>query len=196
MASKQRKKSKAKKPKKKPARAQLRDALEGMPAAPVGRPSSYRPEYVEQAKALCERGATDREVAQFFSVAESTLNLWKLQHREFSESMKVGKDAADERVERSLYNRAVGYSFDSEKIMHYEGDIVRADCVEHVPPDVTAARLWLQNRRREQWGDKQTITPPIGPGLTVVIQQVIGNGPAQTVQLQRVAVQLPPPGST
>lgn len=79
-------------------------------------------------------GATDREVAEFFNVAESTVSLWKHQHLEFSEALKVGKAAADNRVEQSLYRRAVGYSYDAVKIMSYEGEYTHVRYVEHLPP--------------------------------------------------------------
>src|SRR3546814_284664 len=65
-----------------------------------------------------------------------------------------GKDAADARVERSLYQRAVGYSFDAEKIMQDKGVVVRADYVEHLPPDVSAAQYWLNNRKGYDWKSK------------------------------------------
>jgi hypothetical protein len=65
----------------------------------------------------------------------------------------VGKGQPDDRVERSLYQRAVGYTYSSEKIFHHQGAITRAECVEHVPPDPGAAKLWLTNRRAEEWRD-------------------------------------------
>ena len=58
---------------------------------------------------------------------------------------------ADDRVEASMYHRAVGYNFHSEKVMQFQGKIVRAKTVEHVPPDVGAITLWLHNRRPEKW---------------------------------------------
>lgn len=118
-----------------------------------GRPSSFKPEYVEQAQKLCALGATDEEMAGFFEVAVSTFYLWKNQHPEFSEALKSAKAAADDRVERSLYNRAVGYTFDSEKVFQFQGQIVRAPVKEHVPPDTTAAIFWLKNRRAKEWRD-------------------------------------------
>jgi len=122
-----------------------------------GRPTEYRPEYVEQARKLCQLGATDRELADFFDVAEFTINRWKLRYPDFCASIKVGKDAADDRVEASLYRKAVGYSFDSEKVFQNSGEIVRAAVVEHVPPSDTAAIFWLKNRRRAEWRDKQEV---------------------------------------
>ena len=52
------------------------------------------------------------------------------------------------------YQRAVGYSYDAVKINQYEGAAVITPYVEHVPPDVGAQKLWLTNRRPDQWRDK------------------------------------------
>jgi transposase-like protein len=120
----------------------------------MARPSKYKPEFARQAIKLCELGATDRDIAEFFEVNESTLNRWKQAYPEFCESLKVGKDPADDRVEQSLYRKATGYSFDAEKIFQYNGEPVRVAYVEHVPPSDTACIFWLKNRRPEQWRDK------------------------------------------
>ncbi|WP_375272062.1 helix-turn-helix domain-containing protein [Sphingomonas sp.] len=122
-----------------------------------GRPTSFKPEFVEQARKLAALGATDREAAEFFDVAESTLYLWKHTQPEFSEALKVGKDAADERVVQSLYRKAVGYSFDSVKYHAFEGCVTETPCVEHVPPSDTAAIFWLKNRKPAEWRDKTEV---------------------------------------
>lgn len=120
----------------------------------AGRPTSFRSDFVEQARKLAELGATDREAAGFFEVSESTLNLWKLAHPEFSESLKVGKGAADARVEQSLYRRALGYSHDATKIaINATGEVTTVPFTEIYPPDTTAAIFWLKNRRPDQWRD-------------------------------------------
>ena len=124
---------------------------------PIGRPTSYDPVFAEQAEKLCELGATDLELAEFFKVDVRTIYRWKHDHDEFCQALKVGKDALDDRVERSLYQRAVGYSFNSEKLFHFQGHITRADTIEHVPPDPGAALSWLKNRRGDKWRDKQEI---------------------------------------
>jgi len=124
----------------------------------MARPSKYKPEFAKQAAKLCKLGATDRELADFFGVAESTLNLWKLEHRSFSESLKMAKDAADKRVERSLYQRATGYSHEAVKIlMTKEGDVYREPYVEHYPPDTVACIFWLKNRKPAEWRDKADV---------------------------------------
>jgi hypothetical protein len=122
-----------------------------------GRPTDYKPEFAEQAAKLCALGATDYELADFFGVDTRTIYRWKNVHDDFCQSVTCGKERADERVERALFNRAVGYTFESEKVFQFQGEVIRADTVEHVPPDPGAAKLWLTNRRPEQWREKQEI---------------------------------------
>lgn len=120
----------------------------------MGRPSKYKPEFAKAAEKLCHLGATERDVAEAFDVNIATITRWKVSYPDFCASLKVGRAPADDRVEQSLYRRATGYSFDSEKIFHYQGQVVRTNCVEHVPPDTTACIFWLKNRRPEQWRDR------------------------------------------
>jgi len=124
---------------------------------PAGRPTAFKPEYVEQAKKLAELGATDRELAEFFYVSESTLYLWKHTQPEFSEALKLGKEASDARVVQSLYRRAIGYSHDAVKIMTVDGSVQEVPYVEHYPPDTTAGIFWLKNRDPERWRDKREL---------------------------------------
>lgn len=119
----------------------------------AGRPTSYKPVFAEQAEKLCKLGATDIELADFFEVSDRTIYRWQVQFPEFCQALKAGKETSDERVERSLYHKAVGYTFDSEKVFQFQGEIVRTKTREHVPPDTTAAIFWLKNRRPEEWRD-------------------------------------------
>jgi hypothetical protein len=123
----------------------------------VGRPSKYKPEFADQAAKLCRLGATDAQLADFFEVAVSTINLWKVQHPKFSESIKVPKAEADERVEQSLYRRAMGYEHDEDDIRVVGGEIKVTATRKHYPPDTTAAIFWLKNRRPDEWRDKQEL---------------------------------------
>lgn len=130
----------------------------------IGRPTLYRPEYAEQVRKLARLGATDMEIADFFGVNVATIYRWANEHEDFCEARKNGKEAADERVERALYHRALGYSHDAVKIMVADKTVVREEYVEHYPPDTTAAIFWLKNRRPEAWRDKQEIDHRSGDG--------------------------------
>ncbi|WP_089177136.1 helix-turn-helix domain-containing protein [Bosea sp. AS-1] len=135
-----------------------------------GAPTAYKPEYAAQAAKLCALGATDMELADFFEVDTRTIYRWKHANEDFCQAVIAGKDQADARVERALYNRAVGYSYQSEKIFNEKGTIIRAPVVEHVPPDTGAAFNWLKNRKPAEWRDKitQEHTGPDGGPLKVV----------------------------
>jgi len=138
----------------------------------VGRPSKYDPLYADQVEKLCKLGATDAEIAEFFDVSESTVNLWKIEHAEFSESVKRGKVMADAEVAHAFHKRATGYKYDEvtyEKVGAGEDlmevgengmESVKQDqfrkkvVTKEVAPDAGAALNWLKNRQKDKWRDK------------------------------------------
>lgn len=122
-----------------------------------GRPSKYRPEFAQQAKKLCELGATDAQLADFFEVSVSTINLWKINYPEFSESISVPKEIADARVEQSLYRRAMGYEHDEMDIRVVNGEIVETPIRKYYPPDATSMIFWLKNRKPADWRETKAV---------------------------------------
>ncbi|OWR28959.1 terminase [Stenotrophomonas pavanii] len=132
----------------------------------MGRPSKYKPEYAKQAEKLCLLGATDQELADFFEVEVRTVYRWKGEYPDFCQALKSGKEEADARVERSLYQQAIGYEQDEVKIfMPAQAEApVYAPYRAKVAPNVTAAIFWLKNRKSQDWRDKQQteLTGPDG----------------------------------
>jgi transposase len=124
-----------------------------------GRPTAYKQAFAAQAAKLCELGATDDELADFFEVHRATIYRWKHEHDEFCDAVKTGKDVADERVERSLYQKATGYNVTEEqavkiKVEQHKEEVEVIQVEKHVPADTTAAIFWLKNRRKDDWRDK------------------------------------------
>lgn len=113
----------------------------------------YKPEFANRAAIACQVGLTDREIAIVFGVHLNTIVQWRHEHPEFAEAMHSGKSLPDDRVERTLYHRAIGYTYDAEEVFQYQGKIVRTKVVKHVPPDPTSMIFWLKNRRRNEWRD-------------------------------------------
>jgi hypothetical protein len=96
---------------------------------------------------------TDLEVADILGISLATLYRWKLDFPAFSRVFKLGKTEADERVERSLYSRAVGYDYFAEKPVMTRHGQKTMRYRAHIPPDTAAAVWYLKNRRPDRWRD-------------------------------------------
>ena len=75
----------------------------------------------------------------------------------FGGALKRGKVIADGNIADRLYQRAMGYSHETEKIFCSNGQVTRVPCVERFPPDTTAQIFWLKNRRPDLWRDKREV---------------------------------------
>jgi len=120
----------------------------------MGRPTKYRDEFAAAAKQLCTQGATNADLADHFQVSVSTIKLWRAQQPKFSAALKVGKAAADRRVEEALFQRAVGYEHDEVDLRVVGTKLVKTPLRKHYPPDTTAAIFWLKNRKPKEWRDR------------------------------------------
>lgn len=142
-----------------------------------GRPRKYQPEFARMARVACEEGGfTDLKLARLFNVAESTINEWKKQFPDFSESIKEGKDHFDcSKVEKSFLKRACGYRYteNTQELIWIddpkadqptkEEEIAGASRIKvhkyltvkkvrkEVSPDGKAAMDWLCNRNPIRW---------------------------------------------
>ena len=107
------------------------------------------------------------DIAATIGVARSTFDEWRKNYPEFSAALEQGEEDADIRVERALFERAIGYQHPEIKLMTVSlpsgmsgpgGSVVeRHEVTTHYPPDTAAAKFWLTNRRRKLWSDKQKI---------------------------------------
>lgn len=122
-----------------------------------GRPTKYEARFAAQAEKLCLMGATDDQVADFFDVDVRTIYRWKHDQPKFCQALKAGKSEADDRVERSLYQRAVGYEQDEVKIFMPSGSEtpIYAPYRAKVAADTAAGIFWLKNRKPAEWRDKR-----------------------------------------
>lgn len=126
-------------------------------------PLKYDPKFHDDwAWSLAIKGATDAEIAKAFKVSRRTLDRWKNDHPSFEEALNAGKEIADAKVEKSLYQRAIGYETkDTENIVEVdprtgESKPVRVKTVtKQIAPDTMAAMYWLNNRKPEQYGPKK-----------------------------------------
>jgi len=123
-----------------------------------GRPiSKWNPQYITIAKAMLRKGATIAEIAKAFDVKDSTVWKWRQSYEEFDEAFRELGSVYDERIERTLAERAAGYSYIAQKPMIVKGQVQIVEYWEHCPPDITALRHWLGVRMGEKWRVKEQV---------------------------------------
>lgn len=99
-------------------------------------------------------GLTDEQIAKNMGIATSTFYEWKKKEKEFSETLKKGKEVVDFEVENALLKRALGYEYEEET---YENGVLTKKIKKQVAPDTTAQIFWLKNRQTKKWRDKVEI---------------------------------------
>lgn len=117
----------------------------------------FLPDHLDQVRAIAMRGITEKEMAEVFDIHPRQIKLWKKQFPTFRDAIDKGYTDADQAVLSALYQKAVGYTHEEEKIFQWDGMIVRADTTKHYAPDVNAIKLWITNRQREHWKDRQQV---------------------------------------
>ena len=86
----------------------------------IGRPTGYRPAYIDQAFKFCLLGLDDRRIAELLGTSRAGLDRWKRAYPRFREAFERGRDRADAAVAGALYKRAIGYSHPAEKPPQFE----------------------------------------------------------------------------
>ena len=126
--------------------------------------SKYNPEYHNDwAWSLAIKGATNDEIAEAFGISVRTFIRWMQKYESLKEAVDVGKNIADSKVEKSLYQRAVGYQVtDTEKTIDMDKDgnpkpVRIKNITKHVAPDTMAIMYWLNNRKRAYWSQRQEV---------------------------------------
>ena len=133
----------------------------------TGRPTKYKEEFVDQVYKLCLLCHTNEELALFFDVSASTIDLWISEKDEFSGAVKNGRVIANANVAHSLYQRAIGYEHKEEKVFNNQGEILTHDTIKHYPPETKAIEMWLHNRCRDKFKKQIEVDNKITGELTV-----------------------------
>ncbi len=106
---------------------------------------------------MSSQGKTINQIAKALGVDRATIYRWKNKYDDFSDILKEGEDEALDKVEESVYRRAVGFkvteqrqTFNVDKDGHPR--VAKVEKVtRHVVPDVGAAAFILKTRRSAKW---------------------------------------------
>lgn len=120
-----------------------------------GRPTVFRKEHETTARKMMQLGAREYEVAEALGINATTLWRWKQKHEGFRKALEEGEEAKVKNVEKSLYDKARGYSYETEKVMKdAKGNLVRVQVTEHVQPSDASIQFFLTNRAASRWQKK------------------------------------------
>ena len=131
----------------------------------MARPTKYENEikpHISDIRKAVESGATDKEIAKAFGIAESTLYKYKKEKPEFSEAFARGREKVVIDIKAALLKKALGYEYEEEKRVGKkdkdgENIILVEKYRKHQPPSETAAAMLLRNYDAE-WRDNDSAT--------------------------------------
>ncbi len=113
------------------------------------------PEGLILLRAKSRDSLTKNELAKKLGVAPKTLSLWESKYPEIEEALRQGREITDVRVENAILKKALGFeTTEVKKVVKADGAEEITTVVKSVPPDVSAASVWLKNRCPERWRDK------------------------------------------
>ena len=123
----------------------------------LGRTGHWRPEMAEQVYELCLLGYTNKQLAAFYGISLKVIEDWVTNNQDFVDARDRGRDQADAKVARALYERAIGY-MDTIKFVVKDpsGAVLRTEeTTKRVHGETGAALKWLAMRHRGLWTDTQ-----------------------------------------
>ena len=125
------------------------------PITSPGRPSEYNGEETcKLAKNMAKAGLSHSMIARIFGIAPSTLSLWKAQHPAFLKALEQGTEQVDKALETTAIQRALGYSYETEKAFQTG---VKITVVETIPPDAALLKFMLERRQPEKYRETKEV---------------------------------------
>lgn len=102
-------------------------------------------------------GATGNELARLFGVSRSTITEWRNKYPDFNSAVIDARDTVDDFIESELLRNAMGGKYtETREIFDESGMLIKKETLHKVKfGDVQAQRMWLMNRRPDEWRDKQ-----------------------------------------
>lgn len=133
-----------------------------------GRPTSYTEKMADQVFEMSLLGLTDAQMAKVLGICEATFNNYKHEHPKFLESLTRGREQADAKVARAMYQRALGSTIYEEALTR-DGLVVTLK--KELPPDTAAAKHWLANRQRALWANNGETTIKTDQPLVITLTE-------------------------
>ena len=134
----------------------------------VGRPSVYDARIKPNLKlihTLRENGHSHEEVIEMLNISKTAYYKHKREIEEFTHSLKNNDAILLEKLEHSLYDRALGKvkKVVISTTVDHRGNETKTERVEDVPPSDVALFFALTNLKGDKWKHKQENTNSFNP---------------------------------
>ena len=134
----------------------------------MGRPTKYDTEikpHLEEIKEAVAAGATYKEIAKAFGIAESTIYKYKKEKKEFSQAFMRGREKIVFEIKGALLKKALGFTYTERKTVakkDKDGDniVLIEEYERQCLPSETAAAMLLRNYDAD-WRDQDNNTAKI-----------------------------------
>ena len=131
----------------------------------------FTDEQVNKILQLYQEGKTDLQVAKVFKVGRKTFLKQVKNIQDLSSTIKKIKETPDSKVEKSLFERALGYTHEDTQFFCHQGVIISKEYVKRYPPDVSACVFWLCNRQPGRWKNVQKVDIDVPGGVEIVVKE-------------------------
>lgn len=122
-------------------------------------------------------GLSKNEIAERMEISAGTFRRWEKNNVGIAEAVKVGRELTDINVENAILKKALGFETEEVKtVIKANGDEEVTTVRKNVPPDISAASVWLKNRRPDKWRDKPTEN---NSGIYARLDEIMGGIDAQ-----------------
>lgn len=101
-------------------------------------------------------GMSYESIAERIGISTTTLFAWRKRFPEIEAALKQGKELVDYKVENALLKTALGYRTKESKVITLMrngkvAEITRETIDKEVAPNVSAIKMWLNNRCNDKW---------------------------------------------
>lgn len=127
----------------------------------------YKKLNLKQIEKLAWAGWEVQDIAEFFGISiQQFTNVVMENKYGIGDAYNKGTDDSIRRVEKALFEKAIGYSHPETKIMmraiggNQGSEPMTFDIIKHYPPDTPACIFYLTNKKRHEWKHRFELEVP------------------------------------
>ena len=123
--------------------------------------SLYKSDYAAKVREMVASGFTDAHIRHELKIDPKTMISWRRFHPDFRDALNRSKEQKLDLCEQALLKLSLGYNRTVEHVVRHpttkQPTLVRT--LEHVPGNVAATMIWLNNTRPDKWQRKPAAPP-------------------------------------